>query len=128
MNEPVGRWVLDARAGAPDRLRDRDDRLALADHALVQLVLHVHEPLGLRLGELEDRDARPHGDDVGDLLLTDLGLLLPLLRAPLLLELLFLLRELSLLVAQARGLLEFLSLDRVLFSLRTFSISSSSSR
>ena len=117
MNEPVGRRVLDARAGAPDRLRDRDDRLALADHALVQLVLHVHEPLGLGLGELEDRDARPHGDDVGDLLLTDLGLLLPLLRAPLLLELPFLLRELSLLVAQARGLLEFLSLDRVLFLL-----------
>ena len=85
----------------------------LADDALVQLLLHPHEPLGLGLGELEDRDARPHGHDVGDLFLADLRLLLALVRAPLLLELALLLRQLALLVAQAGGLLELLGLDRV---------------
>ena len=44
----------------------------------------------------------------------DLGLLLGLLRAPVLLQLLLLLRQLALLVAQRRGLLELLRLDRVL--------------
>ena len=67
--------VLDAGARAADRLRDGDDRLVLADDALVELVLHPDELLRLGLGELEDRDARPHGDDVGDLLLADLRLL-----------------------------------------------------
>ena len=105
--------VLDARAGAADRLGHGDDRLVLADDALVQLLLHPHEPLGLGLGELEDRDARPHGHDVGDLFLADLRLLLALVRAPLLLELTLLLRQLALLVAQAGGLLELLGLDRV---------------
>ena len=65
------------------------------------------------LGELEDRDARPHRDDVGDLLLADLGLLgVGRLAAPALLELALLLRQLALLVAEARGLLELLRLDR----------------
>ena len=68
---------------------------------------------GLGLGELEDGDARPHRDDVGDLLLADLRLLLLALRgAPLLLELALLLRELPLLVAEGGGLLELLVLDR----------------
>ncbi len=109
--------VLDARARAADRLRHGDDRLVLADHALVELVLHADELLRLRLGELEDRDARPHGDDVGDLLLADLGLLVLLRGAPLVLELALLLRELALLVAQVRGLLELLGLDRRLLLL-----------
>src|SRR5581483_9295851 len=80
--------VLDACAGAADRLRDRDDRLLLADDALVELLLHADEAGRLGLGELEDGDARPHRDDVGDLLLADLRLLLCRLRAaPLLFEL-----------------------------------------
>ena len=70
------------------------------------------ELLRLGLGQLEDRDPRPHRDDVGDLVLADLGLLLVGLVAPVLLELLLLLRELALLVAQRRGLLELLRLDR----------------
>src|SRR5438093_950269 len=106
--------VLDAGAGAADRPRDGLDRLVLADHALVQLVLHADEPRRLGLGELEDRDPRPHRDDVGDLLLAHLGLLgLGLVLAPVLLELPLLLRELALLVAQRGGLLELLVLDRV---------------
>ncbi len=72
--------ILDPGARAADRLRHGDDRLVLADHALVQLVLHADQLLGLGLGQLEDRDARPHRDDVGDLLLADLGLLLALAR------------------------------------------------
>ena len=86
----------------------------LADDALVELVLHPDELLRLGLRELEHRDARPHGDDVGDLVLADLRLLLVGLVAPVLLELLLLLRELALLVAELRRLLELLLLDRVL--------------
>ena len=104
--------VLDAGPRAADRLRDGDDRRVLADHALVQLLFHADEPLRLGLGELEDRDARPHRDDVGDLFLADLGLLGLLGVAPLILELALLLRQLALLVAQRRGLLELLALDR----------------
>ena len=104
--------VLDARAGTADGLGDGDDRLVLADHALVELVLHADQLLRLGLGELEHRDARPHGDDVGDFVLADLRLLLVGGRAPVLLELLLLGRELALLVAQRRRLLEFLRLDR----------------
>src|SRR4029079_2523868 len=80
--------ILDARAGAADRLRDGDDRLVLADDALVQLLLHLDEARGLGFGELEDGDTRPHRDDVRDLLLAHLRLLLLVLGgAPLLLEL-----------------------------------------
>ena len=113
MNEPVGRFgsLMPARARRI-ALDDGDDRLVLADDALVELVLHPDELLRLGLGELEDGDARPHGDDVGDLVLADLRLLLVGLVAPLLLELLLLLRELALLVAELRGLLELLRLDR----------------
>ena len=49
MNEPVGRFgILDPGARAADRLRDGDDRLVLADDALVQLLLHADEPLRTR--------------------------------------------------------------------------------
>ncbi len=104
--------VLDAGARATDRLRDGVDRDLLADHALVELLLHAQELLGLRLGQLEDRDAGPHRDDVGDLLLADLRALALLGRGPLVLHLALLVGELALLVAQARGLLELLRLDR----------------
>src|SRR5207245_1051394 len=62
----------------------------------------------------EDGDTRPHRHDVRDLFLADLGLLgVGLVLTPVLLELTLLLRQLALLVAQRRGLLEFLVLDRV---------------
>src|SRR4029077_15872363 len=106
--------ILDARACAADRLRNGDDRLFLADDALVQLLFHAHEPRRLRLGQLEDRNARPHRDDVGDLLLADLRLLLRVLGvAPVVFELALLLRELPLLVAEGGSLLELLRLDRL---------------
>src|SRR4051812_4429799 len=105
--------VLQARARAADRLRDDLDGGVLPDDALVELLLHAHELLRLGLGELEHRDAGPHRDDVGDLLLADgrtLGVTLAPL--PLLLELALAVRELALGVAEVRGLLELLRLDR----------------
>ena len=114
-DERAGRalGVLQAGARAADGLRDDLDRLRLADDALVQLVLHAHELLRLGLGELEHRDAGPHRDDVGDLLLADRrALVLALAALPLLLELALLVGELALLVAQVGGLLELLRLDR----------------
>src|SRR5207302_8549807 len=72
----------------------------------------------LGLGELEDRDARPHRDDVRDVVLADLALLaVALVLAPVLLELALLLRQLALLVAERGGLLELLGLDRLLLVL-----------
>ena len=113
MNEPDGPLrVLDAGAGAADRLRDGGDRDLLADDALVQLLLHADELLGLGLGQLEDGDAGPHRDDVGDLLLADDRAGALLAGAPLLLELALLGGELALLVAEVGGLLELLGLDR----------------
>src|SRR6476646_1382800 len=78
--EPVGR--LGSLRPARDRLRDDLDGGVLADDALVELFLHAHQLLGLGLGELEDRDAGPHRDDVGDLLLAD-GRTLGVALAPL---------------------------------------------
>src|SRR3954463_5653988 len=104
--------VLEPRARAPDRLRDDLDRLVLADHALVQLVLHAHELLGLGLRELEDGDAGPHRDDVRDLLLADRRALAALAGLPGVLELALAVGELALRVPQRRGLLELLRLDR----------------
>src|SRR5689334_18820425 len=67
---------------------------------------------------MQARDVRPHRDYVSDLLLADLRLLaVALLAAPVLLELALLLRQLALLVAQRRGLLELLRLDRGLLVL-----------
>ena len=113
MNEPAGRFgSLMPGARAADRLGDGGDRRLLADDALVQLVLHADELLRFGLGELEDRDAGPHRDDVGDLLLADLRALATLARGPLVLELLLLVGEAALLVAQVGGLLELLGVDR----------------
>ena len=105
--------VLQSGARAADRLGDDLDRGVLADDALVELLLHAHQLLGLGLGELEHRDAGPHRDDVGDLLLADGGTLaLALAGLPLLLELALLVRQAPLLVAEVGGLLELLRLDR----------------
>ena len=113
MNEPAGRFgSLMPGARAADRLRDRLDRDVLADHPLVELLLHADQLLGLGLGQLEDGDAGPHRDDVGDLLLADLRGARRSSLGPLVLELALLVRELALLVAQVRGLLELLRLDR----------------
>ncbi|VEH93125.1 Protein of uncharacterised function (DUF3170) (plasmid) [Tsukamurella tyrosinosolvens] len=104
--------VLQARTRTTDRLRDRLDGVLLADDPLVQLVLHAEQTGGLLLGELEHGDAGPVAQDLRDLLLVDLGNDVEIARTPLLLALGALADELLLLVAQRRGLLEVLLVDR----------------
>ena len=69
-DRPVG--ILQAGARAAERIRDRGDRLVLADDALVQALLHVDQLLGLPLEQPVDRDAGPAGDGGGDVVLVDL--------------------------------------------------------
>ena len=84
MNEPIGPLrILEARARATDGLRDDLDRLLLADDPAVEGVLHVEQPLRLLGGDAGDRDAGPHRDDLGDLLLVDGRLVAADLRLPL---------------------------------------------
>ena len=89
----------------------------LADHPLVQLVFHPDQLLRLGLGQLEHRNARPHRDDVGDLFLTDLGVVGFARRLPVLLEVTLLEGQLALGVTQRSSLLELLRLDRGLLLL-----------
>src|SRR3954471_13523806 len=128
MNEPVGRFGS-LRPARERRIafetasiagwhplarlwRSAARRGLLADDAPVHPVLHPHQLLGLGLGELEDGDAGPHRDDVGDLLLGDGGALaLALAGFPGLLERALLVRQAPLRVAEVGGLLELLRLD-----------------
>ena len=83
----------------------------------MELVLHLEQTGGLLLGELDDRDARGDGQDLGDQLLVDLGDLVEVTGAPLLLALGTAGGELLLLVAQAGRGLEVLPVDRGLLAL-----------
>ena len=58
--------VLEPGPGAADRVGDGLDRLVLADHPLVEPLLHVDELVGLALEQAVDRDPRPRPDDLGD--------------------------------------------------------------
>ena len=58
--------VLQAGAGAAHRGRDGLDRLALADDALAERLLHAQELLALALEHLVDRHAGPARHDPGD--------------------------------------------------------------
>ena len=49
--------VLQACAGTTDRARQRLHRIVLADVAPADLLLHLHQPGGFLLGQLEDRNA-----------------------------------------------------------------------
>ena len=104
--------VLDPGARAADRFGDGGDRDLLADHPLVQLLLHPDQLLGLGLGQFEDRDPGPHRDDVGDLFFAYLGTLAVLTLGPLVLELALAGGQLALGVAQVGGFLELLGFDR----------------
>ena len=61
-----------AGAGAAHGVRDRPERLRLADDAPAEALLHLDELLDLALEEPRHRDARPLGHDLGDVLLVDL--------------------------------------------------------
>src|SRR5947208_15325762 len=71
-NEPSGRFGSCMPARATDRVRDSRDRFLLADHALVQPLLHLEELADLALQELRDRDAGPLPHNLGDVLGRDL--------------------------------------------------------
>ena len=57
-----------ARARTPDRVRHGRHRLVLADHALVQRILHAQQLLALGLEHAIDRNAGPARYDFGDFL------------------------------------------------------------
>ena len=73
MNEPLGR-LGSLRPARVRRMawRDGGDGVVLGHHPLVHLVLHAQQLLGLLLGELVHRDARPQRQHLGDGLLVDL--------------------------------------------------------
>src|SRR5207253_7778033 len=64
-------WVLEAGPGTPDRVRDRLDSLILADHALVEMLLHLEQPLSLVADHPLHRHAGPGRDQLGDVVLVD---------------------------------------------------------
>ena len=81
------------------------------DDPLVELVLHAEQLLGLLFGQLEDGDAGPDGQDLGDLLLVDLGQDVHLAGLPLRLAAGALFLQLTLLVAERCRALEVLAVD-----------------
>src|SRR3989442_1318901 len=107
--------VLQAGASAPDRPCDGRDGHLLPDDLRVERLLHLEELLGLLLGEPAHRDARPHGDDLGDVLIGHLRALLRLREEPVGLRLLELVLLRALRLAQRRGLLVLLLLHGLLF-------------
>ena len=84
----------------------------LADDPPVDLVLHAEELLRLLFGELENGDAGPDGEHLGDLFLADLGEDVHLAGLPALLATLALLLELPFLVAERGRTFEVLGVDR----------------
>ena len=80
MNEPMGRSVLQARAGAAHRVGDGDNRVVLPDHALVHLVFEAEEFRASGFEHPPYGYARPLRDDFGDVLVGDLLLEHPILR------------------------------------------------
>jgi hypothetical protein len=73
MKLPIGR-IGQAGAGAANCVRDGGKRRILADHALAQTLLHLHQLLHLAFEHLRDRNSGPARDDRGDVLLVHLFL------------------------------------------------------
>src|SRR5712691_3605208 len=105
--------ILESGPRAADGLRDHLDRVLLADQASMDLVLHAEQTGRLLLHEAGDRHAGPGTDDLGDVLLVDLGHGRAQLVAPLHLFLDVLVLELLLFVAEGGGGLVILVGDRL---------------
>src|SRR5439155_10766436 len=80
--------ILETGSGSANGLRNRLDRLLLADDPTVENLLHLEQALRLFSRDPGDRDAGPHRDDLGDLLFIDGRLVAADLRLPLAPELL----------------------------------------
>src|SRR5690606_5590023 len=105
--------ILQPRAGPADRPCDRRDRLVLTDDALVEFVLHVDEPRGLRLLQTRDRNSGPARYDEADVLFRERGSVRPPLLLPLFLALGDLALQIALPVTQLRRPFEVLVPDRL---------------
>ena len=72
-NDPIGRCgIRQTGSRSPDGAGHRGDRFVLADHPLVQDILHADELRHLALHEPRHGHAGPLGDDLGDVLRVDL--------------------------------------------------------
>ena len=100
-------------SAAADGPGDRLDGFVLADHALVQVVFHVHQAQGIFGRHPGERNAGHLGDDFGDDFLVDDAAVLARLFAPFLGDLLLLLLELVGLIAESGRLLEILVRHRL---------------
>ena len=78
----------------------------------MQLVFHLEQLCGLGLGQLEDRNTRRHRQNLGDIILANLGDCLARAITPAGFLLLALFGQLLLLVTKSSGLLEVLIVDR----------------
>ena len=63
--------ILQAGAGAANRVGHGGDRFVLADDALVEALFHVNQLLDFAFHQPAHRDVRPLGDDFGDVFLVD---------------------------------------------------------
>ena len=95
--------VLEAGPGAAHGLGNAYDSFVLADDALVQFLFHAEQPLGFFLRQPRHRDAGPHADHFGDIILGDLRAFLAPVRLPLCLHVADVLGQVELAVAQLGG-------------------------
>ena len=109
--------ILESGAGAAHGFGQRDDRLLLPHDPLVNVLLHVQQPLGFLRRDLHHGDARPHRNDLGDVLGEHIRGVVFALLVEVRLELADPLLELQLAVAQVGGVLVLLLVDRLLFLL-----------
>ena len=63
--------ILEPRAGTAHGLRQRFDRLVLPHDTVVDRFLHLQQALGFLRRDLHQRNARPHRDDLRDVLMGD---------------------------------------------------------
>ena len=105
--------VFQAAAAAAHRLRHRPDRLVLADHALVQLLLHAHQARRILGAQPRQRHAGDLGDHLGNHVLVHHAVGLARFLPPLVRDSLLFLLQLVGLVPQRGGLFEILVGDRL---------------
>ena len=104
---PLG--VFEPAAAAAHGLGDALDGFVLADDAVVQILLHLHQAQGVFGGHPRERDAGHLGNHFGNDFLVDNAAVLARFFTPFLGDLLLLFLELVGLIAQRRSLLDYLN-------------------